>query len=78
MAKPSGYPDPHLRSEDSSTGLPRWVKVVGLVIAILILLLVVIFLLGGGFGGHRPQLHGLGQPFGNPDASSFSAPQRLQ
>jgi len=40
-----------------STGLPRWVKVTGLIVAIAVLLIVVMMLMGGG-RGHGPQRHG--------------------
>lgn len=34
------------------TGLPRWVKVAGITVAVLVLLVVVMMLAGGGGGGH--------------------------
>jgi len=37
---------------ESRTGLPRWVKVAGIVLAVVALLVVVMMLIGGGV--HRP------------------------
>lgn len=42
--------------EKESTGLPRWVKVAGIVIVLLILLVVVAVVIGIG-GGHGPGRH---------------------
>jgi hypothetical protein len=42
---------------ESPTGIPRWVKVVGIVLAILALLVVIMLLVGDG--GHSPRRHGL-------------------
>jgi hypothetical protein len=44
---------------ESTRGVPRWVKVAGIVAAVLILLVVVMILIGGG-GGHTPLRHGDG------------------
>jgi hypothetical protein len=38
-------------------GIPRWVKVAGIIVAVVALLVVVMLLVGGG-GGHGPQRHG--------------------
>ncbi len=38
----------------STTGIPRWVKMIGINALILILLVVAVILIGGGLGGHRP------------------------
>lgn len=48
---------PARRPEDGATapGIPRWVKVSGLVVAVLVLLLVVVMLLVGG--EHGPSRH---------------------
>ncbi|HKA68529.1 MAG TPA: hypothetical protein VKG85_05345 [Actinomycetes bacterium] len=43
--------------DSEPAGLPRWVKVVGITLAILVLL-VLIMLLVGGTGGHGPGRHG--------------------
>jgi hypothetical protein len=51
---------------------PRWVKVAGAVIAVLVLAAVAKVLFGGGVGEHGPGLHGgLGAP--TPPASSSEA-----
>ena len=42
---------------ESPPGIPRWVKVAGIVLAVVALLVVVMLLVGGG-GGHGPQRHG--------------------
>ncbi len=50
--------DPYARAEparQSSTGTPRWVKVFGIVLAVVVLLLAVVFLVGGG--NHGPSRH---------------------
>jgi hypothetical protein len=43
---------------DDAGGIPRWVKVFGIVALVVALLLVVMLLIGGGGGGHGPQRHG--------------------
>jgi hypothetical protein len=43
-------------NDDDAGGIPRWVKVFG-IIALMVGLLVVVMLLIGG-GGHGPQRHG--------------------
>lgn len=40
--------------ERESTGVPRWVKVVGIVVAVVVLLVIVVLLVGGG---HAPRRH---------------------
>jgi hypothetical protein len=40
-----------------SNGLPRWVKVVGIVVIVVALLFVAMMLIGGP-GGHGPSRHG--------------------
>jgi hypothetical protein len=37
-------------------GVPRWVKVAGILAAVLVLVVVVVMLVGGG--GHTPRRHG--------------------
>ena len=57
MADPPPYPDtkPHTT--------PRWVKVFGIIVIVLILLFVILHLTGGGFGGHTsPIEHRVQQP----------------
>ena len=39
---------------DRGEGLPRWVKVLTVIVAIMVLLMVIVKLLDGGFGGHGP------------------------
>jgi hypothetical protein len=39
---------------ETPPGLPRWVKVFGVVILGLLVLFVILHLLGGGFRGHAP------------------------
>jgi hypothetical protein len=51
MVDPPRHPDP---GEDG--GMPRWVKVLGIVVAVVVLLVVATMLVGGG--GHRPRRHG--------------------
>jgi hypothetical protein len=41
----------------SPTGAPRWVKVFGIVVAVLVLLFVIMALFGGGPAGHGPGRH---------------------
>lgn len=38
------------------SGLPGWVKMLGIVVAVLVLLVIAVMLVGGG--GHRPRRHG--------------------
>jgi hypothetical protein len=42
---------------ESTTGMPRWVKVSAIVALILVVLVVVMLLLGGGPGDHGPRRH---------------------
>lgn len=58
MADPA--PDP---GEEASA--PRWVKIFGIVFAILVLLFVVKHLAGGGFRGHMPA-HKAAEPGAQP------------
>jgi hypothetical protein len=46
-------PPRHRERADGDTGIPRWVKVVGIVVAVVALLVIVMLLVGGG-SGHRP------------------------
>lgn len=59
---------PHNSSEDSDAPyereptrrIPRWLKVAGIVVAVLILLVVIVMLMTpGDGGGHGPRRHGL-------------------
>jgi hypothetical protein len=42
---------------ESTSGIPRWVRVGGIVLALLALLVVIVMLVGG-LGGHGPSRHG--------------------
>jgi hypothetical protein len=56
MSRPTWDPGPRERA-----GVPRWAKVVGIIVAVVILLAIVMMVAGGG-GGHRIPDHGLGRP----------------
>lgn len=49
MADLPPYPD-----SNGDTGTPRWVKVFGIIVIVLVLLFVILHLTGGGLGGHTP------------------------
>jgi hypothetical protein len=55
----------------SPPGMPRWVKVFGLIVAVLVLLLVIVLLLAGG--SHGPRRHLSGGAAGNAPRSSVTA-----
>jgi hypothetical protein len=62
MADPPHYPD---NGDDTGVGpdsestasTPRWVKVSGIIVVVLVLLFVVVHLAGGGLRGHTPGGH---------------------
>jgi hypothetical protein len=54
----------------SPPGMPRWVKVSGIIVAVLVLLLVVVLLLSGG---HGPRRHLSGGAAGQLAPSSVTA-----
>ena len=67
MADPPIHPDAGTDPDDfTTTGAPRWVKVSGIIAAVLVLLIVIVMLASGGRhgpgrhlrsgegGGHRP------------------------
>jgi hypothetical protein len=58
---------------ESAPGIPRWVKVVGIVLAVVALLVVVMLFVGGGDGGHGPRRHGAGSAGGQAPPSSVTA-----
>jgi hypothetical protein len=45
------------RGPTSTTGTPRWMKVIGIGIIVLVVLVVILLLTGGGLGGHGPGMH---------------------
>jgi len=51
MTGPSRYPESR-----EHAGMPRWVKVLGIVVAVVVLLVVAMMFIGGG--GHTPRRHG--------------------
>lgn len=58
-SRKSGDDDTTAYRRESTTGIPRWVKVVGIVVAVVAVLVVVMLLInGGGDGGHGPSRHG--------------------
>jgi hypothetical protein len=48
-------PPPYPNSREEA-GIPRWVKVLGIVVAVVVLLVVALMFIGGG--GHSPRRHG--------------------
>ncbi len=55
MADPPPYPDTGVGPGREYPGIPRWVKVSGIIVIVLVLLVVVMLLIGGG--GHGPGMH---------------------
>jgi hypothetical protein len=47
---------PHYPNSRKEAGMPRWVKVLAIVVAVVVLLIVATILIGGG--GHSPRRHG--------------------
>lgn len=43
---------PPLNSDDDIAGTPRWVKVFGIIVIILVVLFAILHLTGHGLGGH--------------------------
>lgn len=79
MTEPPRYSDSNLDAggeasvrppRDATTGMPRWVKVSGIVVIVVVLLFLVMQLLGVG-GEHGPSRHALSADVGSP-SSSFS------
>jgi hypothetical protein len=54
----------------SPPGMPRWVKVSGIIVAVLVLLLVVVLLVSGG---HGPRRHASGDAGSQASVSSVTA-----
>ncbi|WP_156184819.1 hypothetical protein [Allosalinactinospora lopnorensis] len=46
-----------MADQPPDTGVPRWVKVAGVIVGVLVLLVVVMALIGGGLGNHGPDRH---------------------
>ena len=57
---PSSRQQPRQQSAGQPPGLPRWVLVAGIVLAVLVLVAVAVMLLSGG--QHGPGRHTTGQP----------------
>jgi preprotein translocase subunit SecG len=58
MVKSPRNRDPGVGPErGSTTGMPRWVWVVGIIVIVVVLLVVAVLLLSGGLGGHGPSRH---------------------
>jgi hypothetical protein len=75
MADPPGYRNPGEDADvgadrGSPPGMPRWVKVSGIIVAVLVLLLVIVLLVSGG---HGPGRHLSGGAGGNAPLSSLAA-----
>ena len=47
---------PRYRNSREEAGIPRWVKVLGIVVAVVVLLVVATMFIGSG--GHSPRRHG--------------------
>lgn len=52
---------------ESAPGIPRWVKLTGIVLAVVALIVVVVLLVGGG---HTPRRHGSGTSAGQAPPTS--------
>jgi hypothetical protein len=66
-------PDPSRSTEPGS--IPRWVRVSGIVLIVLVLLVAVMLLIGGG---HRPRRHApSGDPAGQTQLASVTASGRV-
>ena len=73
---PGHHRSDHVGAEtdrDAPPGMPRWVKVTGVVAIVLVLLVGVLLLFGNGPGGHGPGRHtGSGDAGGGAPASSVT------
>jgi hypothetical protein len=69
---------------EPTTGIPRWTKVVGIIVAVVALLVVVMLLVGGGSGHRRPGGSSDQPPGGTLNSSeqspggTFSAKQQAE
>ncbi|MDQ3717022.1 MAG: hypothetical protein M3381_13585 [Actinomycetota bacterium] len=77
MTDPPRYPDRDLAAgnetglrpdRESTTGMPRWVKVSAIVALIVVLLFLVVMLTGGG-AGHGPSRHSMSGGVNDPTFS---------
>lgn len=57
----AGDDDGKRYDDEPSTGIPRWVRVVGIILAVAALLVVIVLLVGGGHGPRRHGSPGSGQ-----------------
>ena len=74
MADPPRYPDTDDDTgvgpdRGSTTGTPRWVKVLGIIVIVVVLLFVVVMMVAGGGGEHGPGRHAASGDAGTPLAS---------
>lgn len=59
----SGVSSPGEAEQPQPPATPRWVKIAGVVLALIVVAVLVKVLFGGGVGGHGPGMHGsLGTP----------------
>jgi hypothetical protein len=61
MTDPPPYPtgeDPGREVDQDTTGVPRWVKVSGVIFGVLVVLVIVVLALTGTLGQHGPGRHG--------------------
>jgi hypothetical protein len=71
MADPPHHRDPgEAADRGSPPGMPRWVKVSGIIVAVLVLVLVIVMLLAGG--DHGPRRHSSGRAGGHAPLSSVT------
>lgn len=64
---------PGFREGTDDTRIPRWVKVLGTVVALVAVLAVALMLMGGG-GGHTPRRHGSAEDDTPPVSVTQDAP----
>ena len=70
MANRPPYPETGSGPDrESTTGTPRWVRVVGIIIIVVVLLFVVVMIVGGG-GEHGPSRHAASGDAGIPLAGA--------
>jgi hypothetical protein len=73
MADPPPYPDTGVEPDrGSTTGVPRWVKVFGIIALVLVVLFAVLLLTGRG-GNHGPGRHSSGGVGGHTTPASITA-----